>query len=242
MKSILISALIIFSSVCYSQKSDCDITLNILKKVFTKYEVKYIKDHQVFVTEVWENHAIIPLKECFIVELDNGITALAFNIFMTDTPEDYENMINENIVHELEINEETKYQGTGERLIQVIFYDTKNDKFSGKPEDFPIAELSWVTEGYTYPQRTDIIKTFKKIKGCTNTILLTVQEYGGFSEGLHYFFKYHKGEILTASLRTCIESIQEQNNKLMVHHIPNCSEVDVSGAEPENVFRIILKW
>ena len=102
--------------------------------------------------------------------------------------------------------------------------------------------LVWIDYTYLPPARTDIIKTFIKVKDCTNTILLTIEEYDGYSQGLHYFLKYHEGKILTASLRTCIEKIYEQKNRLFVHHIDNCLDVESNDSIPENVFRIILKW
>lgn len=36
--------------------------------------------------------------------------------------------------------------------------------------------------------------------------------------------------------------IYEQKNRLFVHHIDNCLDVEFNDAVEENVFRIILKW
>ena len=174
--------------------------------------------------------------------MGDGIKAIAFDIYMSDDKDDYSNMLKEGITMELDIDNTSLYQGTGERLIQVIFYDTQKDKFLGKPEGFPVAELLWIDQGYTSPLRKDRIKTFKKVEDCTNTILLTIEEYSGYSQGLHYFLKYRDDKILTASLRTCIEKIYEQKNRLFVHHIENCIDVEYNDSIPENVFRIILKW
>jgi len=242
MKNYLLLILMVVSLFTTGQNNDCNVTIDILKKVFPENKIKQIENQKVFETTVWENYATIPLTDCHIVNLDSGICAIAFDIFMTDIPENYENMIKEKITQELEINESSKYQGTGERLIQVIFYDINNNTFLGKPEDFPISELLWIDQGYTSPLRTDKIKVFKKVENCTNTILLTIEEYTNSPSALHYIFKYHEGKILTKSLNTCIEKIYEQKNMLFVHHIENCSEVEEEGAVPENVFSIVFRW
>lgn len=242
MRTFLLITIILQFSFSYGQKSECDISLSILKKIFTKYEIKQIENQKVFETVVWEKNAIIPIDECHVVELYPGLTAIAFEIYLSEEPNDYETMLKENITMEVDINESSLYQGQGERLIQVIFYDTIKDKFLGKPEGFPIAELSWIDQGYTFPLKTNNIKILKKIEDCKNTILLTIQVYSGVPEGLHYFFKYHEDKILTATLITCIEKIYEQKNRLYVHHIDNCFEVEFGDEEPENVFRIILEW
>lgn len=234
--------MILHFSFGYGQRTECDVTQDILKKIFTKYEIKQIEDQQVFETTVWDKHASIPLTKCHVVDLYAGIKAVTFNIYLSEDPNDYQNMLKESITMELDIDESSLYQGHGERLIQVIFYDTVKDKFLGKPENFPIAELSWVDQGYTSPLRTDIIKTFKKVEDCKNTILLTIEEYDGYSQGLHYFFKYHDDKIMTASIRTCIEKIYEQKNRLFVKHTDNCLDVEYEDADEEIVFRIILEW
>jgi len=242
MKTIIIILFTISITIVSAQNTDCEKNMQILKKLFKRYEVKQIEDQMVFITDVWGNHASIPVTDCYVVEIENGITAIAFDIYMTDVSNDYENMLREDICIDSQINESTKYKGLGERLIQVVFYDLINDMFIGKPEGFPIAELTWTDQDINGLMRTDKIVGFKKIENCTNTILLSIQEYKDSPKKLHYFFKYHEGEIMTKSLNTCIESIQEQNNKLMVHHIENCLQVTEENAVPENVFRIIFKW
>jgi len=92
------------------------------------------------------------------------------------------------------------------------------------------------------PPRIDKIKAFTEIKDCTNTVLLTIEEFENTKPDMHYFFKLNEGKIMTKSLKTCIESFQEKNNKFWVHHIENCFEVENEGSVPENVFRIIFKW
>jgi hypothetical protein len=224
------------------QSSDQKVSLQILKHLFPKYTISQFEGDKLFVTEVWENHATIPLKECMTVELDNQVHALAFEIYMSDVPEDYLNMRKGKIVKESMINEASTYKGTGERLIQVAFYDLKKNSFIGKPEGFPLAEMLWIDQDFTDPPRTDKILTFKKIENCTNTIILSIEEYENAKPQMHYFFKYHDDQILSKSLKTCIESFQEKNNRLWVHHIENCEEVENEGAVPENVFRVIFKW
>jgi len=242
MKTIITMLILLSALNGWSQYSDCTKTIQILKKLFPKNEVKFIEAETVFFTEVWDHNAAIPVTECAIAETDNNLTVIAFEIYLSDDPSNYENMIREDIFIDSQINETTKYQGYGERLIQVIFYDLKNDKFIGKPDGFPLAEMTWINQDMNGSIRTDRIVDFKAIENCTNTFLLSIEEFETDPKKMHYFFKYLDGKILVKSLNTCIESIQEQKNLLMVHHIENCTEVEEEGAEPENVFRILFRW
>ena len=70
----------------------------------------------------------------------------------------------------------------------------------------------------------------------------TIEEFENTNPQLHYIFKLRDKKIMVKSIKTCIESFQEKNNKLWLHHIENCDAVENEGATAENTFRIIFKW
>ena len=234
---------IISGSLVYGQKADCDLKLEILKKVFKNYEIIHYEDQKVFETKVWEKHASIAFKDCYVILFNEGITAIAFNIYLSEDPKQYQYMIEESIYNLTDIDDTNLFQGGDERLIQVIFYDRKNDKFLGKAKGFPIDKLTWLPEGTGDVTTLNTIGNFSKIESSENSCILTIFECPECLGGLNYVFKFHKGEILTSKgIDGCYKSIYEKSNRLIMKIITNCYEnqYDDEPAQIEEEF--LFKW
>lgn len=245
MKKILILFLLFLMvySLSNAQKTDCDMKLDILKKVFTTYEIKHYADEKVFETKVWDTHATIEFKNCYVINFEQGIKALAFNIYLSDDPKEYQYMAEEGIYNKTDVDETTDFQGGGQRLIQVLFYDLKNGKFIGKPKGFPIDKLSWIPEGMDDLTEINEIRSFKKNDASKNTCILTIDECPDCLGGLHYVFKLNGSEILTSkAFDGCFDSICEKNNKLIVKLISNCYEVEYDGMKAEIEEDVLFQW
>ena len=240
---ILLSIFLMPYSSGNAQKTDCDTKLNILKKVFTTYEIKQYADEKVFETKVWEKHATIAFNNCYVIKFDQGIRALAFNIYLSDDPKEYQYMVEEGIYNMIDVDETTDFQGGGQRLIQVIFYDMNKGKFLGKPTGFPIDNLSWIPKGMGDLMEINEIRSFKKNDASKNTCVLTIDECPDCLGGLHYVFKLHGSEILTSkSFDGCFDSVYAKNNRLIVKLITNCYEVEYYDEKAVIEEDVLFQW
>lgn len=243
MKSLSTLVFGLFSSLLFAQSIENDSKIEILKNVFSDYEIKSIKRQDVFITKVWEKNASIPLNRTTHISFDDSISALAFEIYLSDDSLQYIYMVQEGIGNMIDITEYTKFQGGGERLIQVIFFDTKNKKFLGKGKNFPLSGFSWIPNGYGDLMEINEIESFKKIKGSTHACLLNMIECPDCLGGLHYIFKFNKGKILTSKrIDGCFEDIVEENNKLYINLITNCYEYEYDGMTPRIQKEFLFKW
>lgn len=243
MRTLLFIIFMITVSISYGQKTDCDLKLEILKNVFKTYEIKHYEDQKVFETKVWEKHAVIAFKYCYIIQFNEGITALAFNVYLSEDPKQYQYMIEEGIYNLMDVDDTNLFQGGDERLIQVIFYDRKNNKFLGKAKGFPIDKLTWIPEGMGDMTTLNTIKSFSKTDASNNTCILSIEECPDCLGDLNYVFKFHKGEILTSKgIDRCYESIYEKNNRLILKIITNCYENQYYDEPAQIEEELLFTW
>lgn len=230
-------------SFSFSQNVNCEKKLNILKKVFREYEIKTYGNEKVFETKVWEKHATINFKQCYVADFSNGIVALAFNIYLSDDPDQYQYMIEEGIQMMGEITENSLFQGGDQRLIQVIFYDTKHNKFLGKGKGFPLKNFEWLISGMGDVATINCIEHFKKLDAGSNTCILTITECPSCLGGLNYVFKYHNGTVLTSEpVDACYEKVYVKANKMYMKVINNCYEYEYDGIPPITEDQFLFQW
>ncbi len=225
---IILPIFLIFQLCCSGQANKQKQFLQVLESLFPHYEKQTIKSQEVFETKVWDKHATIPLNYCDIVNLEDGISAVAFSIYLSDYPEDYKIMIEEELITEDQIGEDSEFNGGGERLIQVIFYNFTEDKFIGKPEDFPISGLLWIPKVMNIPLEHTYVESFTKSNKCKNTCILTMAEYSDmYPVKLYCVFKYHNNKILSSELfRGWLNSIYEKDNRLIAKMNENYHETE----------------
>jgi hypothetical protein len=111
LRSIIISLALLFVTYTnFGQEPSHQESIQILKNVFSDYEVKSIKRQQVFITKVWEKHASIPLNRTTHISFDDSISALAFEIYLSDDPLQYIFMVQEGIGNMIDITEYTNFK------------------------------------------------------------------------------------------------------------------------------------
>jgi len=252
MKNTFFILFLFFSFSIFAQNSNDDLKLQILKGVFNTHEIKQIMDIKVFETTVWGKHATIPLNNCHPVTVDEGVAAMAFDIFLADDPGDYERMINTGI---LNLIEGEGFKGGDQRLLQVIYYDTDNDKFLGKGKGFPLKGYPWIQDNLSNWSDLTLINDFSytilsqidysEIVISPYTCILTVNDldnpegYGG----KHYIFKYHNGKVLTSKgIEGCYESVYEKNKSLIMKIITNCDNHYYEGDPKIIKEELLFKW
>jgi len=241
MKTLGTWILIFLNSTCFAQTQPKK--ADILKSLFAEYTIKHYSDKEVLETTVWGKHATIPIKKCYAIKLDNGIVALAFNIYLSEDSKQYQYMVEEGVYNMIEISESNSFKGGGERLIQVLFYDTKNDKFLGKGKDFPLKGFSWVPTGMGDMTTINEIHSFDKLDASMDACILNITECPSCESGLHYVFKLHNGEILTSEgVSKCYEKIYVNNNKLIMKVITNCYNHMTEGESALTEDKDLFSW
>jgi len=236
----LIAALLVFT-VGHSQNNDDKI--KILQNLFTSNEIKNLRGQKIFETKLYESYASIPIKDCRFIDFGDSISAMAFNIYLSDDPDQYIFMIKEGIKNMDDITEYTLFQGGGERLMQVIFYDMKNNKFPGNGDNFLIRNLSWIPSGLGDLTEIFEMNCFDNIKTSDHTCILNIIQCPDCLGGLHYVFKYQNGNILTSSaVDGCFENVVQDGNKLYINMITNCYEYEYDGETPRIEKNLLFGW
>jgi len=219
MKKTIIVPFIIFLfiySVSVGQTGHRDKFLHVIEKLFPHHEIDMVRNNEVIYTEVWDKHAAIPVYYDDIAELEDGIHVLAFTIYLSDNPNDYRIMKEKELITLEDINEDSEFTGGDQQLIQIVFYDFKNDKFLGKPQGFPISGIAWLPEEFNIPLEITYVESLRTYAECKNTCVLTIAEYSDmYPVKLYYVFKYHNNEILNSGpLRGSILGIYEKKNMI----------------------------
>ena len=243
MKTIIIIAIFFISTTSYAQENDYDLKHQILTGVFKTNEIKNIENQKVFETTIWGKHATIPFNNCHPLVVNEGLAAMAFEIFLADDPADYERMIKTGINN---LFEGEGFKGGDQRLVQVIYYDIDNNKFLGKAKGFPLKEYPWIQDNIESWSDMTLIIDFSNVHIPHDICKLTIYESLDNLEGLggkHYVFKYNYNEILTSkAIEGCYESIYKENNSLIIKIITNCEEHHYDG-EPKQIKEVLLfKW
>jgi hypothetical protein len=218
MKTILFTlAFLLLFNHSEAQESKREKFLHVIEALFPNYELLMYQDYDIIITKVWDMHATIELDYCEIAELEKGIHAIAFEIYLSENPEDYEIMKLNEIYALDEVEEDSEFTGGDQRLIQVVFYDFINDTFIGKPTGFPLSGFPWLPYEITIPVEFTTIERFKTSADCENTCVLTIQEFSDmYPIKLYYVFKYHENEILNSGpIKGLLQGVYQEGNMIM---------------------------
>lgn len=193
----LISVSILFLfNICNAQKSKRDKFLQVINAKYPNHRIDTIKGTEVVLTKIWETHAVIPVDESHTIDFKAGIGAVCFTVYLSENPNDFEIMKSENIVTMEQVDEQSGFTGGDQRLIQLIFYDFKNDAYLGKPDEFPITGLPWVPEYFEIPLEHTFVENMVPVLVSDNTCLLTIAELGDEHPArLYYVIKFHKNKL-----------------------------------------------
>ena len=131
---------------------------------------------EIMYTSLRGKHASIPLNRCFLLQPSDQIAALAFEIFLSDGADDYKNHLETEVGAGSELENAAEVNVNSEKLIQVIFYDTKRKQLIGKPDGFPIEQRFWEIEGYGDAMSNIAIKGFAGIDN-SHACYLTYVDY-----------------------------------------------------------------
>lgn len=209
--------LMLYSSVVFGQTSVDSRIFHVFDALFPNYERMKVKNTEFIETKVWNQPANIPLYTCKIADLDNEVAAITFTIFISENKGDYRAMLEEEINFETDIEENSNFKGGGERLIQVIFFDFKKNKFIGKPAGFPLSGFPWISKELTLPLEYTSVDRIVKSKKVPNSCYLEISEYSDmYPIKLYYVFMYHNSTIYVSdAFRGWLEEIYMDGDQLM---------------------------
>ncbi len=151
LRNIFFTFLMLTGNILYGQNEKIK---DILNNVFEIQNVYTIYDDNVQVetltTMLRGQWASIPLNQCYLLEFDSYTAALAFEIYLSDDQEDYK-LLKDTLNH-LDFPENfsfiADFNEGKTKLIQLVYYNLKNKKFIGKPDDFPLEQDFWMADTY----------------------------------------------------------------------------------------------
>jgi hypothetical protein len=126
----------------------------ILEKIFEVNDIVKIEDDdqnfEIVLTRLRSMYAAIPLNKCILVHMSDELVSMAFEIYLSENKYDYINMLDSLKYFEFPENYRyyAKVNTNKVKLIQLIYFDLKNEKFIGKPEGFPLGQNLWMSVGY----------------------------------------------------------------------------------------------
>lgn len=246
MKTLLVLILVFGVLQPAYSDDDPDIKIKILQSVFKYSKLVEHKGEKIIETKTRGKFATIPIDDshCRLLKLQNNIVALAFNIYLSDNAMHYKKMENAGLYNfmDLEKGSELEALTKNERLIQVIFYDIKKNKFLGKADGFPIEGLPWLPTGMGDVTEIIEISDFKPIDKAKYSCYLGLTECPDCNNSI-YFFKYREGKVLASKKYSgCYESIIETGRKILGKQITNCYEHYYDNEPPKYEVVILLNW
>ena len=217
-KCILIAVLsILIFNLSQAQKTKRDKFMQVINTKYPKHEIDTVKNSEIILTRIWEMYATIPVEESHIADFEGGIGAICFTVYLSESSKDFEIMKSEDITSMDQVDNRSEFTGGSQRLIQVIFYDFKNDKYLGKPEQFPITGLPWIPEYFEIPLEHTFVESLLPVKDSDNTCLLTIAEFSNeHPEKLYYVFKFHENKLLCSKPhRGSLKELKAEKNKII---------------------------
>ncbi len=233
-------------SIAQNVKAQDAIKLQILRNLFNKHQLNTYNNKEVFSTIARNKFASIPLtdEESKLLELYDGIFAFLFTIYLSDNEEDYETLENSNFdLMDVIVNQDPVYElHKNERLIQLILYDIKQDKFIAKPDHFPIEELQWFSAAYGDTYYYISIISFDAINNDDKTFYLKLNGCGE-CESSFYFFHFDNDIIAVSDeIKGCLKNIRVVGNEIAVTKIINCYDAELNGEEAVTKELTVLRW
>lgn len=241
MKKITLSIfiLLITMSFTFGNEDDKEIITKILTSVFADCEIKEFRDSETIKTKLRGRYAWIPLGKSHMVKFSDELVALAFEIYLSPNSDDYSKI-------EMTGFNDPGYEdiANNERLIQVIYYDIKNNKFLGKPNGFPINGLKWMPLGFGDLMEIMSIKSLEIPINGKNSCYLNIDECPDCLGGVTYCFKYlGANTVLTSNKYTdYFQEIKELHNNVKGKIITNCYENQYDSMEPEYKVIDLISW
>jgi hypothetical protein len=221
--------------------------VEILKNLFSKYELEEVKGKNIFSTKARNKFASIPLTgdESKIIELNGGASAFLFTLYLSDNEKDFESWKNCSYDYYMDRSGEDDpiYQlHKNQRLIQLLIIDSEKSKLLGKPDNFPIKDLFWFSSGYGDTYFHESISNFKTIDEHKTTFYLELSGCGE-CESSYYFVHFENAKITTSKeIKGCLENIKAFNNKVVATEIANCYDAEFNGEVPITKMITVLEW
>lgn len=220
--------------------------LEILQTVFIHSEIVEIKGSQVLETKARGKFASIPLEKphCHLLELQNNIFVLAFNLYLCEEQGVYRKK-EENNIHmawDIEEGSELEIMKHSERFIQVIFFDNSKKKFIGKPGNFPLEGLKWVMKGMGDLAEWWSIASLSAINKDDGSCYIRLNECPECNS-IYYFFKFKDDIIHTSGKHQgCFDDFKVEYRSIQCKEIMNCYEWKLGEAEPNYKQHVVLRW
>lgn len=225
---------------------DSNIKINILQSVFKYSKLIEYEGEKILETKARGKFATIPIDDgkCRLLKFQNNIVALAFNIYLSDNEMHYKKMRKAGLYNFMDLEKGSELQALtkNERLIQLIFFDLKKNKFLAKADGFPIEGLDWLPTGMGDVTLIVEISDLKTINKSKYSCYLALTECPDCNNSI-YCFKYLSGKVLSSKKhRGCYESIVESGKKIMGKEITNCYEHNYDNEPPKYEIVTLLKW
>lgn len=245
MKSLFLIFTISFFLPVFSQ-DHTELKIKVLQSVFKYSTLITYENEKILETKARNKFASIPIdaNKCSLLKFQNNIVALVFNIYLSDNKLHYKKMRKAKLYNFMDLEKDSELQilTKNERLIQVIFYDLKKDKFLGKAEKFPIEGLDWLPTGMGDVTQIIDISDFKLINKSKYSCYLSLTECPDCNNST-YCFKYVNGKVFSSKKYSkCFESIVESGKKIMGKEITNCYEYNYDSEAPKYEIVTLLKW
>lgn len=127
--------------------------LNSLFEIQSSYRIKFIDKAEyeqnapdnIFISRVRGRWGTIPLSSAKLKRFDSNVVGFSFEIFLSDYELDYAKakIQMDSLGFPAEYTFRSEINKGKSKLLQFIFFDLKNLKFIGKPEDFPLEEKNY---------------------------------------------------------------------------------------------------
>ena len=244
---VILSLIFVFGIFFYTYSNDdTEIKIKILQSVFKYSTLIEYEGEKILETKARERFATIPVGDtkCRLLRFQNNIVALVFNIYLSDDAIHYKEMKKAGLYNFMDLEKNSKLQSLtkNERLIQLIFYDLKKNKFLAKANNFPIEGLDWLPTGMGDVTQIIEISDLKIINKTKFSCYLSLTECPDCNNSI-YCFKLNEGKVLSSKKYSgCYESIIETGRKILGKEITNCYEYNIDNEQRTYEIVTLLKW
>jgi len=229
-----------FNSNCQEK-----VKIKILKSLFPKFQIDNYKNDKFVSTIARNKYAAIPLSDSRskVIKLNNGLHALAFNIFLADKKSDYENMLKTELYNFMDISKDDSlwHLTENERLIQIIIFDISKNRFIAKADNFPIEKLMWLPTGMGDLTQYESIAKLEKIQANHDAFYMRMDECPDCQSSYYFFNPEHNKLKASKKFVGCFEDIRVENNRIIASKITNCYDATYNDEEPIVEKIVLLK-
>ena len=235
-KSLILLLLFCYILSGFSLLGQENFKIKILKSLFPKLEIGSYNSEKFISTIARNKFAFIPLSngQLKVVELGNGMFALAFNIFLAKEKSDYKNMLEAELYNFMDISKKDPLWRLtdNERLIQVIIFDVSKNKFIATADNFPIDNLKWRPTGMGDLMQYESLSDLVRISKNYNSFYITIDVCPD-CQRTYYFFNPEPNKLVSSEkFSGCFENIRIENNSIVASEITNCYEASYNDENP----------